>query len=262
MNTKSCSSSARKRQGERVFKIACHGKSDVGLKRTNNEDSFAVEQNLGVAVLADGMGGAAAGELASRFFTRAALEVFSSADSNDDSNNPDPIERTFTLANRKILDHVKENPEHRGMGCTAELLAFKGPRYCLGHVGDSRTYLFRSGQLTQLTRDHSFVQDLLDKGVINSEEARVHRFRHVILRAVGTSESLSVDIMRGEVASGDLFLQCSDGLTDMVEDDLIVQILATGDPLGVKAEKLISAANAAGGYDNVTVVLSEVVPVV
>lgn len=248
------------RQGEEVFKIACFGKSDVGLRRTNNEDSFVIERKLGVAVLADGMGGAAAGELASRLFTSAALEVFSSTGLTAGSDILEPIEKSFTLANRKILDHVKENPQHKGMGCTAELLAFGNSSYSLGHVGDSRTYLLRDGRLMQLTRDHSFVQDLLDKGVITPDEARGHRFRHVILRAVGTAESLSVDLMKGEVALGDVFLQCSDGLTDMVQDDRILQILSMPEALEVRVEKLIEAANAAGGQDNVTVILSQAMP--
>lgn len=243
-----------------MLKIACYGKSDVGLKRTNNEDSFFVENRLGLTGLADGMGGAAAGELASRFFTDAALEVFTDLTVGNNQDVLDPIGRSFDLANRRILGHVETNPEHRGMGCTAELLALNNHSYYLGHVGDSRTYLLRKQELKQLTRDHSFVQDLVDKGVITPDEARTHRMRHVIMRAVGTSESLTVDLTKGEVEVGDLFLLCSDGLSDMIDDEAIYQILGAPLPLSAKAERLIQAAKDAGGFDNVTVVLSEILP--
>jgi PPM family protein phosphatase len=250
----------RIRRGEKVLKIACFGKSDVGLRRTNNEDAFWVAPELGLAGLADGMGGAAAGELASHLFTHAVTEVSSSMGEGNGFDSLEPVEKSFELANQRILNHVKEHPGHTGMGCTGELLALSNHSYYLGHVGDSRTYLFRQGELKQLTRDHSFVQDLVDKGVITPDEARTHRLRHVIMRAVGTRETLEVELGKGEVAAGDLFLLCSDGLTDMVEDELIQQVLSMPIELAVKAGRLIEAANAAGGRDNVTVVLIEVLP--
>lgn len=242
-----------------MLRMACYGKSDTGRKRSNNEDAFLVNSDLGLAVLADGMGGAAAGELASRFFTEAALEMFTWMADRRRSDSVSTIEKSFDLANRRIRGHVQENPDHHGMGCTAELLAMNDRSYCLGHVGDSRTYLFRNGQLTQLTRDHSFVQDLLEKGVITSSQARTHRMRHVILRAVGTEEALAVDLLKGEALPGDVFLLCSDGLTDMVEDETIRQILTMPEALSHRAMMLVDAANAAGGHDNVTVVLCEVI---
>ena len=243
-----------------MLKIACCGKSDVGMKRTNNEDAFLVKAELGLTGLADGMGGAAAGELASRLFTDATEEIFSSMGPEINQDILVPIGQCFELANRRILGHVEEVPEHRGMGCTAELLVLSNRSYYLGHVGDSRTYLFRRRELTQLTRDHSFVQDLMDKGVITRAEARTHRMRHVIMRAVGTSDSLAVELNKGAVEPGDLFLLCSDGLTDMVEDSIIEEILSRSGDLAVKAERLIEAAKAAGGFDNITVVMSEVFP--
>lgn len=243
-----------------MLKIACCGKSDVGMKRTNNEDAFLVKAELGLTGLADGMGGAAAGELASRFFTDTAEEIFSSGLTEINQDILIPIGQCFDLANRRILGHVEEMPEHRGMGCTAELLVLNGQSYYLGHVGDSRTYLFRRRELTQLTHDHSFVQDLMDKGVITRAEARTHRMRHVIMRAVGTNDSLTVELKKGTVEPGDLFLLCSDGLTDMVEDMVIEEILSRPADLPVKAMRLIEAAKAAGGFDNVTVVMTQVFP--
>jgi PPM family protein phosphatase len=232
------------------------GKSDTGLVRSNNEDAFLVDSVLGFAALADGMGGAAAGELASKFFVNAAQEVFSQKNREDSQHL---LQRSFALANKMILDHANENPDHKGLGCTAELLTFFDDSFALAHVGDSRTYLFRHMELKPLTQDHSFVQELINKGVISVQEARQHRMRHVILRAVGQHENLEVELIHGEAEPGDLFLLCSDGLTDMIEDYLIQSILAEPLALDDKAQKLIDAAKASGGHDNVTVVLCEVV---
>jgi PPM family protein phosphatase len=240
---------------DHIFSI---GKSDPGLKRPNNEDAFLVNTACGLHVLADGMGGAAAGELASGIFIDAAQELFSGPAARTDEECMQWLQRVYELANARILDHVGAHPEHRGMGCTAELLILSNNKFALGHIGDSRTYLYRKGQLKQLTKDHSLVQEQVDQGLITPQEARNHRLRHVILRAVGTAEALAVDFLRGNVFAGDLFVLCSDGLTDMVEDPVITRILAQPVDLEGKAERLIEAAKAAGGHDNITVVLSEV----
>ena len=169
------------------------------------------------------------------------------------------VKAAFALANEKILEHVAENPGHRGMGCTAELMTFDDGDYVLGHVGDSRTYLFRNGKLRQITHDHSLVQEELDKGLISPEEARKVSFRNVILRAVGTGENLPVDLLRGKTMEGDIFLLCSDGLTNMIEDDAIRKTMTMQTDLYSRCERLIRLANAAGGKDNITVVLCQVV---
>jgi protein phosphatase len=242
-----------------MYRVVSIGKSDTGLRRTNNEDAFYVDQQLGVCVLADGMGGAAAGELASQLFADTAREIFSVHTASSEEQHLDLLQRTYELANEKILDHVRENPGHAGMGCTAELLRFYDQKFVLGHVGDSRTYLFRGSELKQLTRDHSLVQDQLDLGLITAEEARKHRLRNVILRAVGTKEDLAVDFVRGRLLPGDIFLLCSDGLTDMLEDDAIRGVLSISSTIGQKVEKLVEMANSAGGNDNITVILSKVI---
>ena len=243
----------------RIPQIASFGKSDRGLKRSNNEDAFVVRPDLGLCLVADGMGGAAAGELASSIFAETTLEIFSKVEGQSEQETLEIVQRAFGWANERILNHVKENPHHQGMGCTAELVVFSDESFVIGHIGDSRTYRFRTGALKQLTRDHSVVQDQLDKGLINPSEARNHPMRNVILRAVGIKESLSLDLVKGKIKSGDLFLLCSDGLTDMVDDTLIQEVLSSTMALPQKVEKLIDLANSAGGYDNITVVLSEVI---
>jgi protein phosphatase len=241
-----------------MLKIVFSGKSDVGLRRTNNEDTFVVSPERGLCLVADGMGGAAAGELASRIFTDTALEIFSTATSRSEKETLQLVQRTFAWANERVLSHVKENPHHKGMGCTAELVAFSDDGFVLGHMGDSRTYRLRNGQLKQLSKDHSFVQEQIDQGLITLAEARNHPMRNIILRAVGVKESVALDLVRGKAIPGDLLLLCSDGLTDMVDDTLLLEALSSTTVLSQKAEKLVELAKSAGGYDNVTVVLSQV----
>jgi serine/threonine protein phosphatase PrpC len=238
--------------------LACAGKSDVGLKRSNNEDAFVVDPDRGFVAVADGMGGAASGEVASQVFVDTTREVFSGHQAQSDQVISALLQKSFLLANTRIFNLARENADRQGMGCTAELLAFYDRNYILGHVGDSRTYLFRDGVLRQMTKDHSLVQDEIDQGFISPEEARSHAHRHVIVRAVGVNEELAVDLIRGQGQPGDVFLLCSDGLHDMIEDYQIQELLSLSVNVNEKAERLIEAAKAAGGHDNVTVALCEV----
>jgi serine/threonine protein phosphatase PrpC len=239
-------------------KLTCFGESDYGLKRADNEDTFVVMPEVSLFLVADGMGGEAAGELASRIFADAAVEIFSTAEASSEEQRLGLVQRAFTLAHERIREHVAENPDHFGMGCTAELLSFLGARCLLGHVGDSRTYLYRDGRLEQLTRDHSLIQEQVDQGLITSAEAKGHPLRNVVLRAVGVNEPLAVDLLKGKVQPGDLFLLCSDGLTDMVEETSVAEVLASSLSCAEKGKRLVALAKAAGGHDNITVVLCEV----
>jgi len=238
--------------------IIFSGKSDVGLRRLNNEDSYLITPELELCAVADGMGGAASGEVASRMFCETVRELFSQAETRSEEDALKAMHATFQLANERILDKAKLEPEHSGMGCTAELLKFCDGMYILGHVGDSRVYLFRKGQLKQLSKDHSLVQEQLEQGLISAIEAKTHSLRHIILRAVGINDSLAVDFIKGRTVSGDIFLLCSDGLSDMIDDPAIQQVLSLSDGLDRKTDALIEAAKSAGGHDNVTVVLCEV----
>jgi protein phosphatase len=242
-----------------MARIAFFGKSDVGLVRSNNEDAFVVKPELGLCLVADGMGGAAAGEEASRIFTETALEVFSAPAGRSEEETLVLVQTAFRQANERILNHANENPHHKGMGCTAELVAFCDEGFVLGHVGDSRTYRLRNGQMTQLTQDHSVVQDQIDQGIISPAEATDHPYRNVILRAVGVKETVATDLVREKMLYGDVFLLCSDGLTDMVDDTLVHEVLSCPIALAQKAEKLIESAKSAGGHDNITAVLCEVI---
>lgn len=264
-----------------MAKINYFGKTDSGLVRPNNEDTFLIKPDMGFCLVADGMGGAAAGELASQIFAETALEVFLKAEGRSETEIQEQaptttdssgdvtiirseteilkrVQTTFILANKRILNHVKKTPQHEGMGCTAELIAFSDEDFVLGHLGDSRIYRIQNSQLKQLTKDHSLIQDQIDQGLISPEEARNHSLRNVITRAVGIEERCDLDVLRGKTYSGDLFLLCSDGLTDMVDDNLIRKVLSSPMDLPQKTEKLVEMAKSAGGRDNVTVVLSEI----
>jgi len=241
-----------------MSRIISFGKSDVGLRRSNNEDALVLKPELSLWAVADGMGGAAAGEVASRIFSETAVDIFSTGEGRSEQECLALVQETFRLANSRIRDLAKEK-NRQGMGCTAELVAFCSPQYVLGHVGDSRTYRLRQGQMRQLTRDHSLVQDQIDQGLITQVEAKKHSLRNVILRAVGVEESLAVDLLRGKSMDGDLFLLCSDGLTSMVEDQAIQETLSLSLDLPQKVDQLITLAKSAGGHDNITVILCEIV---
>jgi len=241
-----------------MIKITCYGETDVGIKRSNNEDAFIVKPDLYFLAVADGMGGQASGEVASRTFVDTTLEVFSKAGSHSEQETLELIQKSFLLANNRILGRAMENPQEQGMGCTGELIAFYQQNFVVGHVGDSRTYLFRQGKMKQITRDHSFVQELVHRGVITEEDAKNHARRNVILRAVGVKEDLAVDLIRGECLPGDIYLLCSDGLTGMVDDAIIENVLSTSGNLPEKTKQLIELAKSAGGKDNITVALCEI----
>ena len=245
-----------------TFQISACCESDRGLVRSYNEDSCLVNNEDGYFLVADGMGGEAAGELASAFFRDTVVELFASTPThrlNDESLNKLIVE-CFQAAHQRILSHVDQEPSHRGMGCTAELLVYQNNRILIGHVGDSRTYRLRNSELEQLTTDHSFVQEQADLGIISQEQVDNHILKNLVLRVVGSSEKLEVDMIGSDVQAGDLFLLCTDGLSSMVAKDQIVEILSHELEPEIKATMLIDQANFNGGEDNITAVLVEFNP--
>ena len=230
------------------------GRTDIGKRRLENEDAFVIDPGMGLLAVADGRGGAASGEVASALFIETVKKVFCSLAERDRSVQM-CIEEAFAAANAHVIREAVNNERHRGMGCTAELWVNHGATYFVGHIGDSRTYLYRGGELRQLTKDHSMVQDEVDRGLITPEQAKSHPLRNIITRAIGVSVSLAVDIVHDVIQANDTFLLCSDGLTDMVSDREIARILAKTRVLDKAAARLIDAANSAGGRDNITVVL-------
>ncbi len=237
------------------MRISACGRSDIGLRRSNNEDAWLADTESGLFLVADGMGGAAAGEVASGLFARTAARVVVSGPHRSEALAVACLRRVFTEARQAILRHVAHHPAHAAMGCTAELLLLHRSGFVLGHVGDSRTYLLRGGRLRLLTRDHTLVQQEMDQGIVSPAEARHRLMRNVLLRAVTANGPANEDIIRGQCMAADLFLLCSDGFSDMVDDARILELLVRPAPLAEKAARCIDAARRAGGGDNITVVL-------
>ncbi len=241
-----------------MCKFLLFGETDQGLRRKKNEDTILVNEANGFCLVADGIGGTAAGDIASQLFARTAQDIFPTAP-NTEEMRYQSVQQIFLTANDRILDYSELNPGCEGMGCTAELLALTDSRFILGHIGDSRTYRLRNGELKQLTADHTLVQEQLDQGLITQEEASHHSFKNVILRAVGIKKNPALDILRGKIFPGDLFLLCSDGLTDMVKDNVIKTHLISRTNIKESIHHLIQEANNKGGKDNISVVMAEIV---
>jgi PPM family protein phosphatase len=222
--------------------------TDTGRKRRRNEDAYVVAPPL--FAVADGMGGAQAGEVASR------LAAAALADTDSGSLvGPPRVTSLIQEANRRVHERSSADPATSGMGTTMTVALVEGDTVAIGHVGDSRAYLLRGGRLEQLTEDHSLVNELLKSGRLSREEAGTHPQRSVITRAVGTDPDVDVDAFAVPARDGDLFFICSDGLTDMVGDEDILELLErNGDDLSRAAKELVAAANRHGGEDNITVV--------
>jgi protein phosphatase len=222
--------------------------SDTGRRRRRNEDNYVVAPPL--FAVADGMGGAQAGEVASRL-AASALE----AGDSDGLEGTTRIDSLIQEANRRIYDRASTDPTASGMGTTMTVAVVEGMTVAIGHVGDSRAYLVRGEQMEQLTEDHSLVNELLKTGKLSEEEAQVHPQRSVITRAVGTDPDVDVDGFTIEAQDGDVFLICSDGLSDMVSDEEILELLHQNrDDLDKAVKALVAAANRGGGEDNITAV--------
>ncbi|HEU5244311.1 MAG TPA: Stp1/IreP family PP2C-type Ser/Thr phosphatase [Gaiellaceae bacterium] len=222
--------------------------SDTGRKRRRNEDNYVVAPPL--FAVADGMGGAQAGEVASQL-AASALE----AGESDGLDGTKRIDALIQEANRQIFDRASSDPTASGMGTTMTVALVEGMTVAIGHVGDSRAYLVRGEQMEQLTDDHSLVNELLKSGKLSEEEAQIHPQRSVITRAVGTDPDVDVDGFTIEAEDGDVFLICSDGLSDMVEDEEILELLHSNrEDLEQAVKALVAAANRGGGEDNITAV--------
>lgn len=234
--------------------------SDRGRVRENNEDAVHVDGRLALGVLADGMGGYNAGEVASAMATaQIATELGSRSvgwgKTPQYAASMNAVVKAVQNASNAIWAAAQAHPPYNGMGTTVVVALFQHARLLLAHVGDSRAYLWRSGQLLQLTRDHSYLQEQIDAGMISADEAFTAPHRNLVTRALGVEPTVEVEIHGHDVFMGDLYLLCSDGLTDMLPDTAIAALLAEGGSLDDTAARLINAANAEGGRDNISVIL-------
>jgi PPM family protein phosphatase len=241
-------------------------RTDTGLVRSQNEDAIAISPAHGFALLADGMGGYSAGEVASGIaiaVTQGALEeVLARSDAARLQRNNqlhqaviDAIQR----ANTAILDAAREEPDYSGMGTTLVAAVFHGDSLTIAHVGDSRAYRFRDGEIEQITRDHSVLQEQIDAGLIDPELARFSHQKNLVTRAVGVAAEMEVEIHDHQTQAGDMYLLCSDGLSDLLATQEMRDILVAHQAsLDAACDALVQRANDNGGYDNISVVLARV----
>lgn len=235
-------------------------RTDPGISRDNNEDAVLFDDTNGVGVLADGMGGYNAGEVASVMATqyinsemaRWLTEAGALAGSKDIRR---ALEICVDNANLAIFTAATNNALYAGMGTTLVVGVFRGENLLVGHIGDSRCYRMRKTEFVQITKDHSLLQEQMDAGLITPEQAATSVNKNLVTRALGVDDSVMLEINEHQVEPGDLYLMCSDGLTDMVRDADIAEILELPIPLDQRAKGLIDAANARGGRDNISVLL-------
>jgi serine/threonine protein phosphatase PrpC len=239
--------------------VVCAAKTDVGLIRSGNEDNYLMMPERGVFVVADGMGGHAAGEVASEMAVQLISRDLGSLKGLGVDDAATRMTQAIKTANAAIFERTISESDKRGMGTTTSVLVLHGAnRYLIGQVGDSRIYMLRDNRFHQLTKDHSYVQEQVDLGYLTPEQARTHPYANVITRCVGASADVMPDIFSGTVRPGDVFLLASDGLTGMVEDDALAGILqAQGNP-EKWVDKLVSEANRRGGLDNITCIIVHV----
>jgi len=238
------------------FRVEFLGLSDVGQKRSANEDAFFMDADARLGMVADGMGGHQAGEVASSTIAQVFKEGYAPL-----ADLP-PVERLTRLvaeANARILQKSQESAEYRGMGSTITALLFDDGTYHVAQVGDSRAYLLRGGALLQLTEDHTLVQAQINMGVITREQANHSRLKHILTRSMGGHEEVQLDLRQGEAQPGDLFLLSSDGFHGELQEEEILNLLALPESLAEKARNLIQFANERDGSDNITVVLAKLI---
>ncbi len=243
------------------------GKTDVGMKRNHNEDAFLTDPGLNFAVVADGMGGHAAGEVASELAVDRISSFLGQVKGNEDITWPYKYDIAFSLnanklmvgiklANDAILSKVAGDSKLNGMGTTIVAALFEGDNATIAHVGDSRAYLYRKNRLSLLTNDHSWVSEQVRRGLITEEQARVHPMKNVVTQALGGAERLSVEIDELPLKPGDLLLLCSDGLNSMVPGNVMEEVFAEYHQNPEELiDRLIHEANERGGDDNITVVV-------
>jgi protein phosphatase len=237
--------------------------TDVGRIRAGNEDSLYADadQERGLFIVADGMGGHAAGEVASEMAVQiVARDLTDVRDLSGDDAGARMAE-ALRSANRAIYERTIQEADKQGMGTTASCLLMGQGRFIIGHIGDSRVYLLRDGVFRQVTKDHSYVQEQVDAGFLTPEQARYHPYSNVITRCVGANSAVEADIYTGELQVGDLYLVASDGLTGMVEDPQLRKILESRQTPGRMVDAMITEANRRGGLDNITAIVVQVVKV-
>ncbi len=235
--------------------FTCAARTDTGIVRSGNEDNYLMLSDRGVFIVADGMGGHAAGEVASEMAVRLISRELGSLRGLTDEQAGERMCQAIIQANNAIFERTLTEHDKRGMGTTTTAMILLPRRYLIGQVGDSRAYLLRNGQFLQVTKDHSYVQEQVDLGLLTQEQARVHPYSNVITRCIGANAEVVPDLYFGGLRPGDILLLASDGLTGMLEDQQLVQILKSDGGPQAWVDKMITEANRRGGLDNITAII-------
>lgn len=249
------------------MKVQAFGLTDVGKKRTKNEDSFLINESVGLFIVADGMGGHSGGEFASRFAVTTIEEVIQSLKNDPeatvisgvnsaDSQFGDRLRYAIQMASQKIFDQALFDQGLKGMGTTVASLFVENKKACVANVGDSRVYLVRDGEIKQLTQDHSLVSEQMRAGLISEKDAQNHQFKNVITRSVGYQEEVEIDLSYIDLQAQDKLVLCTDGLTNKLSDKEIFEMVQNHDR-ETSARELIRLANEKGGEDNITVLVCD-----
>ncbi|HWR15873.1 MAG TPA: Stp1/IreP family PP2C-type Ser/Thr phosphatase [Terriglobales bacterium] len=250
------------------FRVEVAGKTDVGCVRSNNEDNFGYDTRYGIYVVCDGMGGQAAGEVASKIGVDTVLNYYRTSVRSGHfpkigeqveglADRANRLGSAIQLANQAVYEAASANAAHSGMGSTLVAVSTdaKGAFFSIGHVGDSRIYLVRNGDIEQLTNDHSLVMEQVRRGLITLAEARVSKMQNIIIKALGSEPSVKPDLDDRMAAPGDVLILCSDGLTRHVPDDAMAEVVSNTPDLRHACQLLIDAARDGGGEDNITCLL-------
>lgn len=248
------------------MKLNSSGRTHVGMKRAHNEDSLRLCREENLFIVADGMGGHASGEVASQMSVETLAEFFRATAEDDEITWPYKMDKErrydenrvvtgIKLSNRRIFESASRDARLKGMGTTIVATFFTGETCYIGHVGDSRVYRYRNNELVLLTEDHSLLNDYIKMRQLTPEEIEAFPHKNVIVRALGMKETVQVDVTHERPEPGDVYLLCSDGLSGMLSDARMAEMMAAEDDLDALCERLIDAANQAGGTDNITVIL-------
>ncbi|MBA3344083.1 MAG: Stp1/IreP family PP2C-type Ser/Thr phosphatase [Gemmatimonadales bacterium] len=235
--------------------FSCAARTDIGIVRSGNEDNYLMLAERGIFIVADGMGGHAAGEVASEMAVRITSTAIGTVRGMGDEEVSERVREAIRTANDAIFERTLSEHDKRGMGTTATVLVLLPRRYLIGQVGDSRAYLLRGGEFHQLTKDHSYVQEQVDAGLLTPDQARVHPYSNVITRCVGAGADLVPDLYFGNLEQGDIILLASDGLTGMLEDEQLTRILSSEGGPQNWVDRMIAEANRRGGLDNITAIV-------
>jgi serine/threonine protein phosphatase PrpC len=241
--------------------LTASGKTDQGMVRSNNEDNFYLDEELGLLVVADGMGGHASGETASNLAVNVIRDYFQGPQKKIRDNNPVYSEATnrlnsaIRLANQAVFEAAQSSPQLKGMGTTIVAVLLNGNKLSIAHIGDSRIYLIRAGNIDQLTDDHSIVNEQVKRDLITKEEAARSEMKNILTKALGIRAETEADLDELTVFDNDILFLCTDGLSNMVKDEDVLDIISSESNSAVACDALVNAANKNGGKDNITVIV-------